>query len=470
MHKHNLFITRNLHVLIFIVASIALAITSIHYAIKINIYHGELDIYLPHYLGNTSILKTIFDPLCEYDLTRTTFRGREIGNFFNLIDTKLLSHLFRLRIPAFISVVHYISLFVMIVVVSLISQIIYKKRAVLTGLLLLLLLSATPIVLGGSFYRANKIIAATGVVIFIFTLELLKNSPKTTSRRILLPLIFSSSLIASLSDEQGFALVVIVSIWETLEFTITKKFTKLKPALFFLFASILFTIYYKEFIGAEIFEKIIGAKVTTENINFINIFFNLDNIIKSFSLLIKYISYLFGNLNIVVTSFFCLIIITRLYLKNSLGNFLYIAYILLTLTVVIHIMTLKHPAILWPDVITYYSLPIVCFIFSLTFIGLQKNINLFINGKWLYYFLISLIILNSISWNRNFDQIINGHISKFRVADEIISAVYGSQEQTRKILDKISLNNATPGYNPKIKYGENGISSLKSSLERKMKD
>ena len=459
------FLSKQLQLLLIIIIAAGILISSLHYAKELNMYHGELDIYLPHYLENKSVLKIVFDPICELDLSQKTFRGREVGNFFNFIDAKLLTYLFRIKMPALISMIYYVSVAIIIISVIFICSKIYKNREVLTGLLLLLLLSSPPIVLGGFFYRTNKIIAASAVVICIFILELIKKKVlKSNDQIFFLPLLFFISLIACLSDEQGFILIAIISFWELFVLAKHKKNYNFKISVFILFISVIFSICYKGFIGPEIFEKVMGIKVSTSNIGNLQTLTNVNNFFSSFFLLIKYISYVFGNLNPLITSFFGLILITKLYLKSYSEKFLHVVYILLMLTAVIHIMTLMHPAILWTESITYYSLPIICLIFAYSFIGLQNNIRLFGKEYLPYYFLMVLIVLNIFSWNKSFDKIANGHIKPFRVADKIISAVYDSEDQTKKTLAEISLKTASPGYIPEFKFGENGISALKQSL------
>lgn len=461
------FLTKKLQLLLLIIIAVGILISSLQYAKVLNMYHGELDIYLPHYLANNSILKIVFDPICELDFSQKTFRGREVGNFFNLIDAKLLTYLFRIKIPVFISVVYYLSIVAIIISVVFISSRIYKNGEVLSGLLLLQLLSSPPIVLGGFFYRTNKIIAASAVVICIFILELLKKNILRHNNQILaLSILFLISLIACLSDEQGFIIIAIIGIWE-LFVSVKNKNYFFKIAPFLLITSVLLSICYREFIGPEIFENVNGITVSNQNIENIHTLTDVNNFFSSFLLLIKYISYVFGNLNPFITSFFGLILIAKLYQKSYIEKFLHVVYILLMLTAVIHIMTLKHPPILWPETITYYSLPIVCLVFAYSFIGLQNNIRLFENEYLPYYFLIVLIVLNIFSWNKSFDKIANGHIKPFRIADKIISAVYESQDQTKKILAEISLKNASPGYSPEFEFGENGISVLKESLRIK---
>jgi hypothetical protein len=458
------FFSKQLQLLLIIIIAAGILISSLHYAKALNMYHGELDIYLPHYLANNSILKIVFDPVCELDLSQKTFRGREVGNFFNLIDAKLLTYLFSIKIPAFISVVYYLSIVAIIISVILLSSKIYKNREVLSGLLLLSLLSSPPIVLGGLFYRTNKIIAGSAVVICIFLLELLKKNVLRPNNQILsLSLLFLISLIACLSDEQGFMIVAIIGLWELFVVVKNKNYI-FKIAPFLLITSVLLSVCYKGFIGPEIFENVIGIKVSTQNIGNIQTLTDVNNFFSSFLLLIKYISYVFGNLNLSITSFFGLILIAKLYQKSYSEKFLHVVYVLLTLTALIHIMTLKHPAILWPESITYYSLPIVCLAFAYSFTGLHNNIRLFGNEYLPHYFLVVLIVLNIFSWNKSFDKIANGHIKPFRVADKIISAVYDSEDQTKKILAEISLKTESPGYNPEFKFGENGISALKESL------
>lgn len=96
--------------LIFLALSFLLIIYSTYLVITLGIYHAELDIYLPHYLSDKPVLNIIFDPICELDITRSFFRGREIGSFFNLIDSRLLLMLFDYGFGQFISIVNLIEI------------------------------------------------------------------------------------------------------------------------------------------------------------------------------------------------------------------------------------------------------------------------------------------------------------------------------------------------------------------------
>ena len=136
---------------------------SILIAIKNNIYHWELDLYIPHYLGDIPLGRIIFDPICEADITGTTFRGREIGNFFNYLDTQLLFFLFYSGIPFFISIVNYLSLFLMVITCLWFTKIYIPSQINVTYLCILVFLSSPPVILSGTFYRSNKIVASLGL-------------------------------------------------------------------------------------------------------------------------------------------------------------------------------------------------------------------------------------------------------------------------------------------------------------------
>jgi hypothetical protein len=454
---------KNLNSIMFFSMIAALFITSLNFAIKINMYHGELDIYLPHYLGNQSILKTIFDPLCELDLDRSTFRAREIGNYFNLIDSKLLTHLFFYKIPAFISVIYYISLAITIYIVIAISNNIYSGNKNISKLFILLLLTSPPIILGGTFYRTNKIIAAAAVVISIFVIELIKNNSLHLKNKFHILILFFFSLIACLSDEQGFALILLIASCEI--FKNVKGNFKSTVSLAVLIMSIAAAVSYREYLGPFLFEKITNIKVSGLNFEIGNILY-VKNLIESFFLLFKYSNYLFGNLNLFIAGLLIIILAYKLYSKINLKNLFLLIFNIIALALIIHVMTLKAPQIFWPDIVSYYSLPIIGFIFSLSFIAMHNNIKLLNEINFFQYFLIILIIFNIASWRQNFIKITEGHIKYFRSADKVIDGVNSPKIDAERIISEMTQKNSVPGYNKKFDYGRDGIYAIKNSLLR----
>ena len=458
---------------IFFVAYITLILCSMLFAIKENVYHGELDVYLPHYLGNKSFLSIIFDPLCELDLTGKSFRGREIGNMFNFADAKLLALLFKFHIPAFISLIYYLSLFTVVTFVTLTTKHLYKNNQTIIQLNLLLLLTSPPIVFGGIFYRTNKIISGTALIFSIFLLDLIKNRSKKDEKFLYYSLFFASA-IAALSDEQGLILISLILICDFLNDIINQnKINKSQQILAF---SLLFTLFYRSFMGPFLFEYLNGINPTTAKVNFHELI-NISNLYNSFNLLTKYRNYLFVNFDISARVLIPLwIALLYLIFKNdntsnsdmSLKHkkvLLIPMCALAGLVLIIHVMTLKHPAIFWPDIISYYSLPIICFIFGITCISLNRTKLPQNTSNKIIPVLTLLIIMNIFSWPESYTKITEGHLKAFRVADTVVSAVYAHPSETRDLLSKISINVEVSGKIPSLNIGEEGVKALKKSLQ-----
>lgn len=437
---------------------------SFFYALKINMYHGELDIYLPHYLSDKSTLKIIFDPLCELDLTRSSFRGRELGNFFNFLDAKLLALTFKYRHPVFVSIIYYLCLISITVFLGVIVRKSYIKNSTSIQLLLLMLLSSPPVIFGGLFYRTNKIISATAILFVIILLDLIKRNP-SFRKDIQYFFLFTFSMIASLSDEQGFALVLLVLAWGITK-NISKKIS-LETVQKILIMSATITLTYRSFIGPYIFEQVNNLTASVPGVGSDqNKFFNFSNLYNSLKLLVKYFSYMFGNLSIRLT--FVLITCYVIYKLSRgltqariLGS---IAVIASGLTLLIHVMTLKHPAIFWPDIVSYYSLPIVFFIFSMTYVSIQNITMTTKSVNRLHIALVIFIACNVLSWPENFRKITEGHIKVFRVADVVIQAVYSTSTDSRRLIESISTGE-TPGKISNMPLGEQGRNALKNSLQ-----
>jgi len=331
-----------------------------------------------------------------------------------------------------------------------------------------MLLSSPPVVFGGLFYRTNKIISATAVLFVIVLLDLIKkNVSFNKGAKYIFLLIFS--MIASLSDEQGFALVLLV-----LACDITKNFSKkfrIETTQKILILSVIITLSYRSFIGPYIFEKINNITATIQSVgSSFNNNFNFINIYNSLKLLIKYFSYLFGNLSISLT-----LIIIACYAIYKLSRQLtetrilsLIIVVISGLTLLIHVMTLKHSAIFWPDVVSYYSLPIVFFIFGMAYDLIQRASIRIKSVNRLNFALLILIIFNVLSWPENFRKITEGHIKVFRVADIVTQAVYGSPTESNELLKSISIDKA-PGKRPDMALGEQGRNALKNSLQYQKK-
>lgn len=454
-----------------------LLLISIAIVIGNDIYHGELDIYLPHYLSDVSVQTIIFDPLCELDTTRSHFRARELGNFFNFLDYKITFILFYFKLPIFISIINYLALIITIIFTVLIAKRFSPTAIKLNYLSLILLLTSPAILFSGTLYRTNKIIASLGIfftvgflVISYFSIDT-KNKLKKYS--ILLG-IYTSTLLASGADEQGaifMLLIGLVLIYINLFFK-TKMYYE-----FFSVALGLFTyILYLKFFGLWLFKHLNGITPITTGIDNHEIF-NPANYLQSLSLFARYFISLFGNIYyfdlvgklgyLVISIFYVYFIIRDSGFKNKIKFLALIFLSLIYITIVIHIMTLKHSAIFWEDIFTYYPLPIIFIIFSTFLISINYAI---IKNKikitYLYSTLIFMIFFNIISINHYVDIFRGGHLKYFRVAQSVVGAIYSDGAQSAKITNDLRLDKAVPGASENLNYAEQGIQILRKKLNK----
>lgn len=418
--------------LFFFITSVLLII-SIYYAINFDFFHIEHDIYLPNYLSNKSIMKIIFNPLCELDLSLNHFRGRELGNFFNYLDSRIIIFLFRNNITVFISVINYLCIITMILMLTFFAQHVLKKNIYLSYSLIVLLLTSPPIIFSGSFYRTNKIVAATGLLCCILLSMTIYYNNKTSKYHLVL--LSFASVFTSLVDEQGLAFICLLCglLFAGL-FINTKKY---KSNFLVIFISLLVVLSYRSYFGPLIFQKINNVIIVLDTISFAD-FFNYKNFFKSFKLLYRYSYYLVGNLHgiggiIIYTSAF--IYFSNYLLRKSHKKILTQSIFLCTLlytVLVIHLMTIKHKALFWNDIVSYYSLPIVimifCFVFFLSHILALEQTNL----KKFFIPIIAIILLNVYSLHHYSIMIRNGHLSKgYALKSSLITKAVLSDEKTR---------------------------------------
>lgn len=462
--------------ILFFLVYVFLIVLSVSITIRNQIYHGELDIYLPHYLSERTVPQIIFDPICELDLSRTQFRGREVGNFFNYLDAHALALIAKVKLPGFISIVGYLC-------IILIAALTLRTAKALGGPILLptylsvaLLLSSPPIVFSGIFYRTNKIIASLGLLttFFILVLRLHQKHRQANISPVKPPLylLFLVSFLSCLTDEQALVFIGLIFFWLLIVFF----WTKLRPTheLIAIFGAMLTCIAYKAVVGPLLFEEISGIIVNSPNFS-LSDFYNFENFVSSVKLLGRYFTYLAGNITggsalvktIYLSALFyfgylCLRGTSRaLRLKVLITVLASVMYI----SLVIHMMTTKHPAIFWNDIVTYYSLPIVTIIFLTFLMAIQyATANGKVSAKGISFVLSILIVLNIISLPR-FNSLINeGHLRHFKVADSVIQAIYTDANSSTAIVKSLRLKEVVPGALPNVNYTENGVRSLRTEI------
>ena len=438
---------------------------------KNNIYHWELDLYIPHYLRDISLGRIIFDPICEGDITGTTFRGREVGSLFNYLDAQLLLFLFYSGIPIFISIVNYLALFMMVITCIWFTKIYIPSQINVTYLCILIFLSSPPVVLSGTFYRSNKIVASLGLFMTMaMVIKRCLDEMQDCKRKNLLVdsfLLFFFGLVACLTDEQGliFTFLIFLCLLIYSAFS-TRKFLVEITVLFFVF---MFYFLYVKIFGIFFFEYFNEVHPIATQFAIPNLA-NPQNILKSAKLLVRYVAYIFGNIGygeratLVIyplLGFLIFYLLSRrkgyfqILSKKFFWIFIFIIFYTIT---VIHVMTLKHPPIFWLDIVSYYSLPICTIIFVIFLVAIQylyflKKVNL--------YFLVLIFLLNCISINKYIDLVRSGHLQNYRVAGFVANGVFLGFESQNSII--ALLKNYPSPYQNQI-LGQKTIVSLRDKL------
>jgi hypothetical protein len=463
---------------IFYLSVIALIVLSIGIVLRNNIYHGELDIYLPHYLSNLPLGKIIFDPICELDLTRKYFRGRELGNLFNYIDYNAIPTLFKLKLPAFISIINYFSLIFIVILSVNITNKNNPKALNSTYLSLILFLSSPAILFSGTLYRTNKVVASLGIfltILFITKSFLEKESNSRFKNYILFFYTYISCILACGSDEQGFIfslLIFLILIYINIFYG-----KKLLTELYIITLSLLTYFLYIKILGPWLFESINGIIPLTIPVDQSEIL-NKSNFINSVRLLIRYFILLFGNIRyfgeltntiyVFITILFTYLLIRKLSKTNITKLIVLLLFSILYIAFVLNIMTLKHPAIYWEDIFTYYSLPIITLLFSVFLLFINYAIkNNKVNIIFLNIILTILIILNftSLSYYKNIFR--NGHLKHFRSANQVVKAVEAEVDQSSRILKSLRIEGEVSGARSDMNYSEQGTIALRNKIINK---
>ncbi|MBT8530909.1 hypothetical protein G6708_07985 [Polynucleobacter paneuropaeus] len=436
-----------------------------------------MDIYIPHYLSNASIGKIIFDPICELDLTRMNFRGRELGSFFNYLDIQILLIEFKLGIPLLLSVINYLAILGIAWVSVYATKIIMPNQVNITYLVIIMLLSSPPIVFSGILYRTNKIIASLGLSIalaFLIIRVICKRKDTHNPNNYLsLPIIFISSCMACLSDEQGLIFLILIGL-NLIAITWLYKLNLKYELITIILAVFTYTIYIN-YLGLNLFQYFNNLTPIKPTLHLGDLI-NYSNLRESLILLFRFINYLFGNLyvyglygNIITIIIFILanIFIIKKLPKDKIKN-IYIIFILniIYILFVIHVMTIKHNAIFWKDIVTYYCLPITILIYLVfnTIVNYFYNIRI-LNFKNICSILFAIIVLNLSSLNFYDQLIVNGHLKYFRSANLIIRAVYLDDLESHKMINHIRIKETVSGLIPGTKYGENSIIALRKALQ-----
>lgn len=439
-------------------------VASVLFVKKLNFYHGELDVYIPHYLSSGSIFSLIYSPIAELDFTHSTFRGREFGSLLNYIDVKILST--SLKIGIF-SWVHYGLIVLMLFSVHVSEQKISKYRRDALDLLLLfniLLIVSSPIMLGGVFYRANKISAA----VFI-TLSILIYFNKKTFVKNGLPvyLITIFCFISALSDEQGFAFLCVLTLYAF--FDMLFNWGKRVDHIYAVGLAFMLVLIYRFIIGPIIYE-VYNPSILKDEIFKFNYEFTFQKFVDALGLFSRYLSFLLGN--IAERFLYMLFFVTLMYFyirdfRFSIDSRLrQLFYALLIFSVggflMIFAMVQKHPAILWRDIVSYYSFPTIFIFYIFLYLITREAVDsgIFIKRR-VHNLVAGLIFFNLISILPNYNIIASGHMSIFRRANAITDAYLADTHKKRDlILRSIGIDGARDGKRDDMEYGQAGVDAL----------
>lgn len=436
----------------FFLCAVALLSASLLFVNYANIYHGELDVYLPHYLSKQSVLNIIYNPLCELDFSKTSFRAREVGSIFNLLDAKLFVEFVKAGVDLLFSPVFYI-LIVGCVVYSRSTLIKLGVSESTANLLALIFLSMPPVILGGVLYRTNKIVAAGSILLTILIAARFFGSlANNKCNKYNLAFLFLSAIIGCLADEQGLAIISAIlayTLGRAVLGPLRKKWLYISLPIL---ASVLISLAYRAWLGPILFADVNGVPPVTSHSGFAEIG-GLHNVMKSVGLLIRYIGYVFGNIYVgtflglaflvalFVTVFFK-IAVTSGFSRRCLACVAPAMMLIYTFS----LMTVKHHAIYWPEIVSYYSLPLCFFVYGLFLLLCIDLIeHRAASEKRLKFVSVFIIAMNVVSLPSYIPMVLNGHLSVFRVGAVVFEALHASNSELESTLKKNRIQNLTPG-------------------------
>ncbi len=334
------------------------------------------------------------------------------------------------------------------------------------------MLSSPAIIFSGTLYRTNKIVASLGIFLTIAFLIISFLGNESRKKYVLLICIYASTLLASGADEQGVIFILLIALILIYIYCFFQR--KFLYELFAIILGLITYISYIKFIGVWLFKSISGIDPVITGIQNLEIL-NFSNYVQSLALLARYFISIFGNIYyfglVGIVGYLLLFIIYVYFIIrgngfiNLIKCLIIILLSLLYISIVIHLMTLKHGAIFWEDIITYYPLPIIFLIFSIFLISLHYSaVKNKIKISFLNLILFLLIIFNLTSLNHYIDIFRSGHLKNFRAAHLITNAVYSDPEQSLKILNSLKLNEVVTGTRPDMNYAEKGVHILRMNL------
>lgn len=434
----------------------------------INLYHPEMDSYIPNYFSDGSVSQIIFAPINELDLTNTHFRGRELGSALNFLDLHLMFKLVQHSGFFFSPISIVMGCMILMMLHGALNKL-HPDRRFFIDISLTCLMFSAPFSFLGLQYRTNKVACVFFFVVGLFVLV----HKKKFNKLWYLTSIIMATLLACLSDEQGIILALAsISVGGVVILRGQGRSAYVNAIdLIGLLGGVLIYFTYKNFIGSYLFYLANGVNpVAPALINNINIDPNL--LLASLKLFIRYISFVYPFMAVFLLGYGVFHVARAAALKQ--GDFLNInllvciSYVLMIIFIAaIYLMGSVHRGIFFKDIVSYYNFPMaVAWYLIATLLLLQLSRI----SKRVHLLLIALLVCclymnvaNTIRWE---GLIANGHLKSFLKSDIVIKAVYSDEEVTEQLLESIRVDGASPGYSG-ASYAAPGVNALKKYLYTK---
>jgi hypothetical protein len=454
------------HVLRYILLGVFLFIT-LREAMVINLYHPEMDFYIPNYFSNKSWFEIIFSPINEFDLTNTQFRGRELGSAINFLDLHLMFLLLKL-VGFFFSPVSILMGGGVLVMLYSIYIRLYPDGKYPIALSLFCLAFSAPVIFLGMQYRTNKVACVFFFisVIFIFLHKHIIN------KYWYIALITICSLSACLCDEQGIVLILTAVCVAVLELHIRSVNLIDKVDVFSLLAGLAMYFLYKHYIGVYLFYLASGVSPVAPAVSNYLIFdkYLLSSSLALFARYVSFVYPLVGHLLLAYAAV-ALIKINFFSLNGQAQQLRVVASISLLASVVfiaaIYLMGSAHKGIFFKDIVSYYSFPIAIVMYMVNTLMFLYIYNTYKSARVILLLIMACSLFYNIYkipyWER---LIAGGHLKNFLKSDLVVQSIYSDEKKSQDTILSISVEGASPGYNAIYPYGAPGVAALRFYLSK----
>ncbi len=427
------------------VGCIALCLLTILFSIaqqkKMGLFHPEAQTYLNNYLNiDHNFLYKIYNlPGSGFgQLSDSGYRARELSHIFNFLDSQFILFSYSINLPHLLSITHYLCLLATLGLWILLTRKWLKAEHRFIGILFLLLFLTSPApFFSGFYFRTGKILTSLFILLGFYLTLLFRDeilSKKQTSLNVILTILLSFcwGCCIGLFDEIGMATLGIFALLLLFRLSQHHHWIYLQIGLLF---SLLFLILYKVKLGPFLVaywgtDKSSLVALTPPQPS-LQLDLNWQTYFHLSPLFLDYLSLLMGNFNPLITSLFCLLIMSLTILTTFINplpniikqpipilNSLAISFFIVSIAMVLilRIMEVQHPPLLWSDVQRiYYSLPFTL-VFTLGLFALTCHLlKMMTLNPWIIVGVVGLLILFNVNEIPNHYQIIsNGHLKDRR--------------------------------------------------------